>query len=444
MYSYGPSSTGISTTTLSLPDLSSRSHSSLTLPPYSLTIIVLHPSSPAPAPQPATATATAAALAIKIIGASGPTAPVAAGSATSLTATVQANAELAGAVVDFEVYNAAGRRVYQSWQSPITLAPNTARTFTSTWQPATNQPSGVYTLKVGVFGSGWAPLYAWNDTSNTFVVGLNTTTATVLTARASPTATASPMNTSAPATPTTPPSAVATVTQAPAPSATARPVRVQISRATASSNLLIAGGTATFSAAVAATAPLSGAIADFQIYSASGALVAQVWQNPITLAPGAAPLAVSAPWSIPPDLAAGTYTLKVGVFDPNWTSLYAWDNGSVTFAITPAITISHSVATVAPTGSTRRVSLSAMVTTLSTSRNVLVDFQVYDSAGLMVTQTWQSPVSLSFQAPPTVSASWSVPPSLAAGPYTLKVGVFDPNWTSLYAWDNGSATFTVT
>ena len=85
-----------------------------------------------------------------------------------------------------------------------------------------------------------------------------------------------------------------------------------------------------------------------------------------------------------------------------------------------------------------------MVTTLSTAHDVLVDFQVYDSAGLMVSQTWQSSVSLSPQAPQTVSTSWSVPPGLAAGAYTLKVGVFGLNWASLYAWDNGSATFILT
>ena len=444
VYSYGISSTGMSTTTLSLPNLSSGGNSSLTLPPYSLVTIVLVPSGPAPAPQPATATATSAALAVTIPSASGPTTPVAPGSAAALTAMVQTTAVLAGAVVDFEVYDAAGSRVYQAWQSPITLAPNTARTFTTMWVPDAHQPSGVYTLKVGVFGAGWAPLYAWNDTSNTFVVGLTTTTATASTATASPRATESPMSTSAPVTPTTPPSPIPTVTQAPAPSATARPAGVLISRTMASSNLMIAGSTVTFSAAVAAMAPLSGGIADFQIYNASGALVAQVWQNPIAIAAGAAPLIVSAPWSIPPDLAAGTYTLKVGIFGAGWTPLYAWDNGSVTFTIAPAITISHSATIVGTMGPARLVSMSAMVTTLSMPHNVLVDFQVYDSAGLMVGQTWQSSVSLSPQAPQTVSASWSVPSGLAAGAYTLKVGVFSPTWTSLYAWDNGSATFKLT
>jgi len=62
----------------------------------------------------------------------------------------------------------------------------------------------------------------------------------------------------------------------------------------------------------------------------------------------------------------------------------------------------------------------------------------------MIAQTWQSPVTLPATSQQTVSAPWSIPPGLAPGTYTLKVGVFGPNWAPLYAWDNGSATFIVT
>ena len=33
--------------------------------------------------------------------------------------------------------------------------------------------------------------------------------------------------------------------------------------------------------------------------------------------------------------------------------------------------------------------------------------------------------------------------NLPRGTYTVKVGVFAPGWTAMYAWNNGAATFTV-
>jgi len=80
----------------------------------------------------------------------------------------------------------------------------------------------------------------------------------------------------------------------------------------------------------------------------------------------------------------------------------------------------------------------------SNQQNVLVDFQIYNAAGMLIAQTWQSPVTLPAKSQQTVSAPWNIPTDLAPGTYTLKVGVFGPGWTPLYAWDNGSATFIVT
>ena len=488
VYSYGIGSTGISTTSLSLTGPSFA----LSLPPYSLRTVVLQPAGPAPTPAPATATATSGALAVTITGASGPATPVAPGSGALLTATVLTSAGLAGAVVDFEVYNAAGNRVYQAWQSPVTLAPNTARTFTTTWTAPANQPAGAYRLKMGVFGSGWTPLYAWNDTSGTVVIGPPAATAapsataispatespTSLPAPAtvtaqpssspsptvtthpspspSPTVTAHPSSSPSPSptvtaqpssspspTVTTHPSPSPTVTQAPV-TATARPIAVVLASTMASAGMMSLGTTATFSATVSATAPLAGAIVDFQIYSPAGGLVAQVWQDSVTFGSPNTPVTVSAPWNIPTDLAPGTYTLKVGVFGPGWAPLYAWDNGSATFIVAPAITIPRSAAVVDQTGSGKIVALSAVVANNSNQQNVLVDFQIYNAAGMMIAQTWQSPVTLPAKSQQTVSAPWNIPPGLAPGTYTLKIGIFGPNWAPLYAWDNGSATFIVT
>lgn len=79
--------------------------------------------------------------------------------------------------------------------------------------------------------------------------------------------------------------------------------------------------------------------------------------------------------------------------------------------------------------------------TASCSTTALIDFEVYNSAGQKVWQTWQDNQSLTGQQQ-TFSTKWAIPAGQAAGTYTLKVGVFGPGWNGMYGWDNGAATFT--
>jgi hypothetical protein len=68
------------------------------------------------------------------------------------------------------VYNSAGTKVYQTTQSGASLSANTAKTFTASWAVPSGQAAGSYTLKIGVFGSGWTPLYAWDNAGATIQV----------------------------------------------------------------------------------------------------------------------------------------------------------------------------------------------------------------------------------------------------------------------------------
>jgi len=165
------------------------------IPPYSLTTVVMTPSStsplvlsPPPAPiltpsasagpvtvtsvptPSATATATTAApLKIAIGEGSVATPSLAPGGATTFGATVTATARLRGAVVDFYIYDATGKLVDQTWRSRVTLAAG-AQNVSAGWTvPATLAP-GAYTLKVAVFRAGWSLLYAWDSAATTFTV----------------------------------------------------------------------------------------------------------------------------------------------------------------------------------------------------------------------------------------------------------------------------------
>lgn len=94
---------------------------------------------------------------------------VARGTSVTLSATV-ANNTSGNALVDIEVYNASGRKVYQTYWDGQAFTANTPRTFSRAWQVPANLPAGTYTLKIGVFKPGWAGLLRWNNSARTFTV----------------------------------------------------------------------------------------------------------------------------------------------------------------------------------------------------------------------------------------------------------------------------------
>jgi len=169
------------------------------VPPYSLTTVIMTPSTTSPLVLPSptapvlalpsptapvlapptaapamTSPPTAGPLAVTISASSASATSVTPGGTAILAATVAANIPLSGTIVDFYVYDASGHLVAQTWQSPVALAAGAPQTAKAAWSvPATLAP-GTYTLKVGVFGAGWSPLYAWDDAAATFTVGIAT------------------------------------------------------------------------------------------------------------------------------------------------------------------------------------------------------------------------------------------------------------------------------
>jgi len=119
---------------------------------------------------PGPSTPTPASIHVTINSGSASPATVARGSSTTLSTKVTTSAALSGTIVDFEIYNSAGSRVYQTTRSPVSFTANTAKTVSASWKVPTTQATGAYTLKIGVFGSGWTPLYAWNNGAATITV----------------------------------------------------------------------------------------------------------------------------------------------------------------------------------------------------------------------------------------------------------------------------------
>ncbi len=62
--------------------------------------------------------------------------------------------------VDLEVYNAQGKKVSQQVWSGQALSRAKSSIYHWSWKPAA---PGTYTLKLGVFSSGWKTLNYWSD-----------------------------------------------------------------------------------------------------------------------------------------------------------------------------------------------------------------------------------------------------------------------------------------
>lgn len=158
-----------------------------------------------------------------------------------------------------------------------------------------------------------------------------------------PTATASATNTAA-ATNTPAPSATATRTSVPPTSTptkspttapTATPTQTVTANWTTSGSvsrtLVRRGQSITLKANVRSSQGRT-ALVDLEVYSSSGQKVfQQYWDNQAFSAN--VTRTFSAGWTIPSNLPAGTYTVKVGVFAPGWTSMFGWNNGAASFTV---------------------------------------------------------------------------------------------------------------
>ncbi len=314
------------------------------------------PGAPTPTQAPATNTPvpptnTPASTSATISSASASPASVVPGGTESLVATISTNAALSGAVVDFEVYNAAGTQVYQTYQSPVSFAATTPQTVRASWAVPAGQAAGTYTLKVGVFGAGWTPLYTWDD--NAAAINVSSAAATSTPAPPTATATKTPVPPTATATKTpVPPTATATKTPVPptatptrataSPTATqtAAPLAFTFKSAAAGPASVAPGATEHFTATIGANRSASNELVDFEVYNSSGAKVWQTSQSPVSFRAGVAKR-FTASWAVPAGQATGTYTLKLGVFTSAW-SFQAWDNSAATFTVAaPSGTLAH-------------------------------------------------------------------------------------------------------
>ena len=140
------------------------------------------------------------------------------GDTVAVTVAVKSNATRS-ALIDIEIYDRSGRKVFQKYWDNQSLTTGQTREFRTSWGTA-GRAAGTYTVKVGVFRPGWTSLIHWNDRAGavTLATVAPTTTSPTTTSptTTSPTTTSPTTTAPAPTTTTTP----ATTTTVPAPTTT--------------------------------------------------------------------------------------------------------------------------------------------------------------------------------------------------------------------------------
>ncbi len=185
-----------------------------------------------------------------------------------------------------------------------------------------------------------------------------------------------------------------------------------------------------------------------EVYNANGKRIGQQFFTGQSFAAGESK-SYSWDFAVPSTLPAGTYTVKVGVFSASWT-LLKWDDQAATFAVgdapppsscTSGVTIGPTSATPSPVARGGTETIQTQVCSGSALSNVNVNLELYSASGKRVGQKIFSGETLAAGEAKSYTWNFPVPSTLPTGTYTVKVGVFSANWTTLFTWDNQAATF---
>jgi hypothetical protein len=300
--------------------------------------------------------------------------PVVPGTSTTIaTSVTNTGGAASGILVDMEVYNAGGAKIHQQLATGQSFAAGQQKTFQWSWPVPAAQPTGVYTVKLGIFSGDWATLYTWQNSARTLSVqsGGSPTTFSLAVARAG---TGAGTVTSAPAgiacgsdcseayasgagvtlTATAAAGSVfggwsgggcsgtgaCTVSMTASRSVTATfgaqtagPPSFTVAGGTASPNPVSRGtGTSIAVSVTNAGGAASDILVDMEVYNAGGAKIHQQLATGQTFQSGQQK-SFQWTWAVPATQAPGVYTVKIGVFSGGWATLYAWHNAAATVTV---------------------------------------------------------------------------------------------------------------
>jgi mannan endo-1,4-beta-mannosidase len=192
---------------------------------------------------------------------------------------------------------------------------------------------------------------------------------------------------------------------------------------------------------VTTSAAISGAVVDLEVYNSSNVKVGQVVYTGQTFAAGTArPFN----WTWPGSVTSGTYTVKIGVFNADWSTMYKWNNAaaSITVNTAPTFTVTSTSLSRSSIARGQALWITTNVKATAAASGIQIDLELFNSSGAKVAQ---SKCTKSFTAGQTQRCAWSyrVPSSLPTGTYTVKAGVFSADWSTMHAWVNQAASLLV-
>jgi hypothetical protein len=91
------------------------------------------------------------------------------GQSVTLGATVRTNYDIGMVLVDQEVYDGKGKKVFQQ-ATRITLRAGRPTTVSQRYSLPVAAARGSYSYTIGVFGLNWTPSYAWTNRAGSFIV----------------------------------------------------------------------------------------------------------------------------------------------------------------------------------------------------------------------------------------------------------------------------------
>jgi len=142
---------------------------------------------------------------------------------------------------------------------------------------------------------------------------------------------------------------------------------------------------------------------------------------------------------------AGTYTVEIGVYS-TFHQLWSWNSSAATITVNSNLSFQSSAtptpSTFAP-GATTNIAVSVTDTGTAGLSNSIVELQVFDSAGSAVITTYWTGQNFTAGQTLQFSYTWNSPSNLAAGTYSVDIGVFNSTWSQNYYWNGSAGSITI-
>jgi hypothetical protein len=353
------------------------------------------------------ATGASAAPSFSVVSTTTTPDPVAPGATATITTSVKNSGSLAtGIIVDMEVFNSAGNRVFQQYIPGNSFGTGETKAFQWFWSSPSNQAAGTYTVKIGVFTDHWVTLLLWNNSADTFTVGAST-----------------------------PGVAFAIGNISASPTHIQRGGTLSVTAAVTNTGTSAASG---INVLLSLTDPLGNDFPGNQVIVENQSFAAGQTRT------------LTFQWTAGANATQGAYTVGIGAFNKNWSTLYAWKNSGSAFTVGTANTLTFSIGatSVSPNqvarGGVATVTTHVTNTSSHAAANIVVLCEINTADGSKnITSQYVTGLSFSPGQNRSFGFAFPIPGNMAPGTYTIDIGVFNNDWSTMYKWGFIVATFTV-